>query len=133
MSKKMTDAGSLKTGKYIICNDEPCKIVNIEKSKAGKHGHAKVRVTAIGVFDGNKRSLVFPTTAQVEVPLIDKRNGQVISVTDKSVTVMDLESYETIEMLLPDDEELKNKIASGAQVEYWDMLGRKKITRVKSA
>ena len=131
MSKKMTDAGSLKVGKYMIVNDEPCKIVSIEKSKTGKHGHAKVRITAIGAFDGSKRSLVFPSDTSVEVPLIDKRSGQVISVGDRSVTVMDLESYETLEMALPDEAEFKSKVESGAQVEYWDMLGRKKITRVK--
>ncbi|MHA1755117.1 MAG: translation initiation factor IF-5A [Candidatus Odinarchaeia archaeon] len=132
MSKKMAEAGSLKTGKFILVNGEPCKIVNVEKSKAGKHGHAKVRVTAIGLFDGGKRSLVFPSTAQVEVPLIDKRSGQIISVSENNVMVMDLDSYETFEMPLPDEEELKNKLDSGVQVEFWDIVGRKKIVRVKS-
>jgi translation initiation factor 5A len=131
MSKKMTDAGSLKVGNYMICDDEPCKIVSIEKSKSGKHGHAKVRITAIGAFDGSKRSLVYPTTSQVDVPMIDKRSGQVISVAEKSLTVMDLESYATFEMAIPEDEEIKSKLANGVQVEYWDILGRKRINRVK--
>lgn len=132
MSHKIAEAGSLKEGKYVILDGEPCRIVSTEKSKTGKHGHAKVRLTAIGLFDGSKRSVVYPADTSVEVPVIDKRSGQVISVSDTSVTVMDLESYQTFEMALPEEEDLKGKLASGMQVEYWDIVGRKKITRAKN-
>ncbi len=133
MSHKMAEAGSLKEGKYVILDGEPCRIVSTEKSKTGKHGHAKVRITAIGLFDGSKRSVVYPADTSVEVPVIDKRNGQVISLTGNSVTVMDLETYQSFDLPIPEEEELKEKLAAGVQVEYWDIVGRKKITRVKSA
>ena len=52
---KPADLGSVKVGSYIIINDEPCRIVEYDKSKPGKHGSAKARVVAIGVFDGSLR------------------------------------------------------------------------------
>ena len=55
---KPVDAGSLRTGSYIIIDNEPCHIVEVTKSKPGKHGSAKARIVAIGVFDGVKRSIV---------------------------------------------------------------------------
>lgn len=129
--KKPESAGSLKTGSFIILDDEPCKIVSIDKSKAGKHGSAKVRIVALGIFDGKKRSYVGPVDAQVEVPIIDKKVGQIISVTPTSVQLMDLSTYEIFELSLPEEPELKDKLASGVEVEYWEIMGKKKIMRIK--
>jgi translation initiation factor 5A len=130
MSKPM-DVGSLRVGSYIIIDGEPCKIVNYSKSKPGKHGAAKARIVAIGVFDEAKKTIVKPVSAQVEVPIIDKKNGQVIALLPSAVQLMDLETYEMIEAPYPDDEELKNKLDSGIEVEYWQILGRTRISRKK--
>lgn len=70
---KPVDVGSLKVGTYVIIDDEPCRIVDLTHSKPGKHGSAKNRVVAVGVFDGAKRSFVKPVDAQAEVPLIEKK------------------------------------------------------------
>jgi translation initiation factor 5A len=125
------DVGSVKEGQHIIVDGEPCKVLEVEKSKPGKHGSAKARIVAVGIFDGVKRSLVSPVDARIEVPIIDKRSGQVISVSSDLVQLMDLETYETFEAPLPEDEELKNKLTSGVEVEYWKILGRVKLVRVK--
>lgn len=130
MSKPM-DLGELKVGSYIIINGEPCKIVNYTKSKPGKHGAAKARIVAIGVFDESKKTLVKPVSARVEVPLIEKKTGQVIALLPAAVQLMDLETYEMTEAPFPDDEKLKSKLASGVEVEYWQILGRTRITRTK--
>jgi translation initiation factor 5A len=130
MSKPM-DLGALKVGSYIIIDGEPCKIVNYSKSKPGKHGAAKARIVAIGVFDESKRTIVKPVSAQVDVPLIEKKTGQVIALLPSVVQLMDLETYEMTEAPLPEDEELKSKLASGVEVEYWQILGRTRITRTK--
>jgi translation initiation factor 5A len=130
MSKPM-ELGALKVGSYVIVDDAPCRIVNYTKSKPGKHGSAKARIVAIGVFDGAKRSFVKPVDAQVEVPLIEKRGGQVIALLPASVQVMDLETYEVFEAPFPEKEELKSKLASGVEVEYWRILGRIRIMRTK--
>jgi len=130
MSKPM-ELGALKVGSYVIVDNEPCRIVDYAKSKPGKHGSAKARIVAIGVFDGAKRSFVKPVDAQVEVPTIEKRGGQVIALLPASVQVMDLETYEVFEAPVP-EEEVKSKLASGVEIEYWRILGRIKIMRTKS-
>lgn len=125
------DVGSLKVGRYVIVDDEPCRIVDLTKSKPGKHGSTKARVVAIGVFDGTKRSFVKPVNAQVVVPIIEKRSGQVLAVLPSAVQVMDLETYQVFDTPFPEDESLKSSLASGVEVEYWRILGRTKITRTK--
>jgi translation initiation factor 5A len=125
------DLGSLKEGSYVMIDGEPCRIVEYDKSKPGKHGAAKARIVGIGVFDSVKRSLVSPVSTNVEVPLIEKKSGQIVSSSPQSVQLMDLETFETIDLPMPTDEEIRSKIASGAEVEYWQVLGRTKIVRVK--
>jgi translation initiation factor 5A len=128
---KPVDVGSLRIGQYIVVEDEPCRIVEYEKSKPGKHGSAKARIVAIGVLTGQKRNVISPVDGKLEVPMIDKKTGQVLSVQPDSVQIMDMESYETFETPPPDDEEVKSKLVSGVEVEYWEMLGKKKIVRTK--
>ncbi|HDD70383.1 MAG TPA: translation initiation factor IF-5A, partial [Candidatus Bathyarchaeota archaeon] len=108
-----------------------CRIVDITKSKPGKHGSAKARIVAIGIFDGVKRSIVKPVDASAEVPIIEKRSGQVFAINPSSVQIMDLETYEYLDAPFPEDEELKAKLTSGVEIEYWRILGKLKIVRVK--
>jgi translation initiation factor 5A len=125
------DLGSLKVGSYIVIDGEACRIVSYDHSKPGKHGSAKARVAAIGVFDGSKHSLVSPVSASVEVPLIDKRSGQIISMSGQTLQIMDLETYEVFETNSI-EEDLRDKVRQGGEVEYWKVLERIKIVRVKS-
>ena len=133
MSKKQQSAGSLKVNRYVLVKDEPCRIVSVDVSKSGKHGHAKVRIVCIGLFDGNKRSLTFPSHTNVEVPIIDKSTGIITSITPDSVQLMDNNTYETFELDLPTDEELKSKLVEGATAEYWTILNKKRIMNVKGS
>ena len=126
------DLGSLKVGSYIIIDNEPCRIVSYDHSKPGKHGSAKARVAAMGVFDGSKHSLVSPVSANVEVPLINKKNGQIISISGDTLQIMDLETFEVFETSAV-EEEIRNKIRQGGEVEYWQVLDRVKIVRVKGS
>jgi translation initiation factor 5A len=131
MSTKPVEIGSLKEGSFVIIDGIPCRVVSMDKSKTGKHGSAKGRVVAMGIFDGIKRNIVAPADQRVDVPIVEKRAAQVISVTPDSIQLMDLENYETFDVKSPKDEELKAKLANGAEVEYWDMLNEKHIMRVK--
>ena len=132
MSKKVVEVNTLKEGRYIMAGDEPCKILSIEHSKAGKHGHAKLRMLVVGLFDGSKRSLVYPVGTKVDVPMIDKKTGIVSAIMGNTLSVMDMETYNTMEMDMPQDEELKSKIKEGLQIEYWTIMDRIKIERVKA-
>ena len=125
------DLGSIKVGSYVMVDGEPCHIVDYSKSKPGKHGSAKARVVAIGVFDNMKHTFVKPVDSKVEVPLIEKRSGQVLALLPSAVQLMDLETYGVLEAPFPEDEELKAKLASGVEVEYWQILGKTKIMRAK--
>lgn len=125
------ELGSLKVGHSIVIDGEPCRIVELEKSKPGKHGAAKVRLVAIGIFDGVKRSMVGPADNRIEVPIIEKRAGQVVSIGD-TVSVMDKETLEVIDMPLPSDENVRAKIEAGCTVEYWKILERYMIVNVRS-
>jgi translation initiation factor 5A len=129
MSRPM-ELGALRVGSYIIIDGEPCRVMSYTKSKPGKHGSAKARIVAIGVFDEGKRTLVKPVNAQIEVPIIEKKAGQVIALLPTAVQVMDLETYEILEAPLP-EEEIRSKLASGIEVEYWRILGRTRIMRTK--
>lgn len=129
---KPVDVGSVKEGQHILIDNEPCKIVAYEKSKPGKHGSAKARIVAIGVFDNVKRSMVSPVDGRIEVPIIEKKSGQVISVNPSNIQLMDLETYEIFETATPSEEEIRNKLENGVELEYWRILGRTKIMRAKA-
>ncbi len=128
---KPADLGSIKEGGNIVIDGEPCRVVEVEKSKPGKHGSAKVRLVAIGIFDGVKRSLVGPADQRVEVPIIEKRTGQVVSIGE-TVSVMDKETLEIVEVPIPTDETLASKLEPGITVEYWKVLSRYLINQVRS-
>ncbi|NWF87656.1 translation initiation factor IF-5A [Candidatus Bathyarchaeota archaeon] len=128
---KPVDVGSLRVGGYMIVDGEPCRIVDITKSKPGKHGSAKARIVAIGVFDGVKRSIVKPVDSNAEVPIIDKRSGQVFAVNPTGIQVMDMETYEYLDAPYPEEEDLKAKLVPGVEIEYWKILDKIKIIRAK--
>ncbi len=128
MSKTVQEVRQLKVNRYIIIDDEPCKIVEMTTSKPGKHGEAKARMVAIGIFDGQKRSIVHPVRHKVKVPLIDKRNAQVISMQGDEVQLMDMENYSMFNVHIP--EEFEGELEPGQEIHYLEALGRKKITRV---
>ena len=131
MAVEHAELGELKEGSYIVIDGEPCRIVEISKAKTGKHGSAKVHVVAIGLFTGSRKTLVGPSDQRVEVPIIEKRTGQVIAVLGDKVQIMDKETFETFEADMPNDESIRSKLAAGAEVEYWTVLGRRLVVRVK--
>ncbi len=117
----------LKEGRYMLIDEEPCRILSIQTSKPGKHGEAKARIDAVGLFDGAKRSVVFPVKHKVQVPMIGKRQAQILSLTDTEVQLMDLENYETFS--LPLEAELKGTLSPGTEVQYLDAMGKRRISR----
>ncbi|WP_456365122.1 translation initiation factor IF-5A [Thermococcus sp.] len=131
--KTKVQVSKLKPGRYIIIDGEPCRIANITVSSPGKHGSAKARIEAVGVFDKKVRSMVKPTSAEVEVPIIDKRVGQIIAITPDTVQLMDMETYETFDIPIETgvEDEVKGQLTEGINVEYWETLGRIKIMRIR--
>lgn len=129
MAKEMTEVGKLREGRFVIIDDEPCRIVGFTTSAPGKHGHAKAKVDAIGLFDSQKRSLVRPTSAKIEVPIIERGSAQVLAIIANNTQLMDLSTYETFELPIP--MRLRGEVREGIEVEYIQALGRRKIERIK--
>ncbi|MGC8610437.1 MAG: translation initiation factor IF-5A [Thermoplasmata archaeon] len=127
MSWKDVEVRELREGSYILIDDEPCKIVEFTTSKPGKHGEAKARIVAIGLFDEQKRSVVYPVKHKVKMPIIDKKTGQILAIMGDVVQIMDTETYETFELPIP--EELKGQLQQGQQVQYWEVMGKRKIVK----
>lgn len=127
---KPVSIGTLQKGNYIIIDGVACKVNDTQTSRPGKHGHAKVRLTGIGLIDGKKRVLLSPGHDNVEVPIIDKRNAQVLSISGSTASVMDSESYETFDLNIPED--LKDQIVDGCTVLYWVILSDKVMKQVKT-
>jgi translation initiation factor 5A len=103
MSREQTEVRELQEGNYVMINDVPTKITAYSTSKPGKHGSAKARVEGTGVFDAQKRNFTQPVDAKIWVPIVNRKQGQVLSTSDGEMQVMDLDSYETFTMRIPDD------------------------------
>jgi len=127
--KEMAEVRELKVGRYVLIDEEPCKIMSISTSKPGKHGESKARIDAVGIFDEQKRSVVHPVKHKVGIPIIDKRSAQILALMGSDVVqLMDLETYETFDMPIPED--LKDQLQPGKEILYLQAMGKRKITRV---
>ena len=129
MVTKIQSVGSLQKGSYVILEGAACRVADMQISRPGKHGHAKVRLTAVGLIDEKKRVIVMPGHDQIDTPIIDKRNAQVLSVSGDAANIMDMETYETFDLKVP--ENLKSEVAEGKKVSYWTIMGNKVMKQVK--
>ena len=125
--KQQVEVKELKEGKYVLIDEEPCVIKSISKSKPGKHGSAKARVDAIGIFDNQKRSIVGPVSDKIYVPLVERKNAQVITITGDVAQLMDMADYSTFELPIP--EEYKERVKEGEEISYLTAMGKMKVDR----
>jgi translation initiation factor 5A len=125
MAKEQKQVRELQEGSYVMMEDSPCKINAYSTAKPGKHGSAKARIEGKGVFDNKKRSLSQPVDAKVWVPIIERKGGQVLSVSGDEMQVMDLDSYETFTMRIPDG----ISASSDDEIEFLEYEGQRKIVR----
>ena len=128
MVLKIIDATEAKVGTNILVDGIPCIVKSIDVSKTGKHGHAKCRIEAIGLINDDKKIVVMPGHEKVDVPIVEKKSGQILSITGKVVNLMDGESYETLDLALPED--LKDILKEGDQVIYW-VIGTQRVIKQK--
>ncbi len=123
------EISKLKEGRYIVIDGVACVIKSMQRSAPGKHGHAKYRVEAISLIGKSKKQIVISGHDKVQVPIIDKNDAQVLSISGDTAQVMDSESYETFNLEIP--EELKGQVNEGDTIIYWDILGQKVMKQVK--
>jgi len=130
MSEKVfLSAKELKVGKYVLVDEVPCRVVSSEHSKTGKHGSGKVRVTAIGIFEGQKKVFLAPGDGEVEVPIIDRNTVQIMAVNGNNAQVMDSKTYEVYDIEIPP--ELISEAAAGKEADVLEAMGKRKIERIR--
>ena len=127
---KRKSIGGMQVGNYVVIDGAACTVSSIQISRPGKHGHAKVRLEGVGLIDGRKRQVLAPGSDDIDVPIIEKKNAQVLSVTENHANVMDSETYETFDLEIP--EELKAEVLEGVTVVYWNILSDKVLKQVKT-
>jgi len=130
MDVKNEEVSSLKAGRYIMMDGRPCEIVGMDWSAPGKHGHAKYRVTGIDILTGNKKMGVYTSHDKVEVPIIEKKTAQILSVAEDKAQAMDMQTYETFEVIVPP--EFKGQVKPDSEVTFWEILDQKVIKQVKN-
>lgn len=121
---------TLQKGNYVIIDGVASIVSDTSTSRPGKHGHAKVRLVAIGMIDGKKRELVMPGHDNIDVPIIEKKIAQVLSINNNVANVMDAETFETFDLPIP--EELQGQVVEGSNILYWIILHDKVMKQVKA-
>jgi translation initiation factor 5A len=129
LEKTIAVIKDLRKGSFIIIDDVPCRVDYVSVTKSGKHGAAKARVDAIGLLDGRRKSLVKPADENVDVPIILKKKAQVLAISGNKVQLMDTSDYSMMELEIP--EELKEKLNSGEEVNYYELAGIKTLKALK--
>lgn len=127
MVLKIINATEARPGTSIMIDGEPYTIKKMDVSKTGKHGHSKVRIEATGIINNQKKVFVVPGHDRFDIPMVEKKKGQVLSVGDGNVSIMDVESFETIDVPCPED--VIKDIQAGDTIEYWDIEGSKIVKR----
>lgn len=128
MVAKVIDATEMRVGTYLLLDNVAHQVKKMDISKTGKHGHAKVRFEAVSAFTGKKKVMVIPGHDKFEVPMITKHEAQVLSIHENTVSLMDNETFENLDLDIP--EELQGQVLEGASVEYWDIEGEKLLKKV---
>lgn len=130
MGREAVEVGELSSGSYVIVNEEPCVVTKKSSSTPKSNGDDdKEKVYVEGIFDGQKRTFVKEVDDEVEVPLIEKSDAEVLALLGNSAQLMDLSSYETFELSIP--LQLRGDLEEGDEIEYIQAMGRKKIERKK--
>jgi translation initiation factor 5A len=123
--KEQTEIGKIKEGRYVVIDDEPCRVLGIATSKPGKHGAAKARIDAVGIFDGVKRSIVSPVSAKAYIPVVERKSGQVISIAGNTAQLMDMKDFTNFEIPIPEDR--KSIVEIGKEIVYIESMGKRKF------
>ena len=130
--KKLSHAGALKKGSYVLIDGNACVVKDTQTSRPGKHGHAKVRVKAQDLLTGSTKEIVKPGHDNVEVPIIKKKDGQILSINGDDMEIMDMETFEQMgaDRKLADDE-VKDSLEAGQTVVFWVVTGKVVVKQIK--
>eukprot|EP00178_Gracilaria_changii_P009604 TRINITY_DN27996_c0_g2_i1.p1 TRINITY_DN27996_c0_g2~~TRINITY_DN27996_c0_g2_i1.p1 ORF type:complete len:161 (+),score=35.89 TRINITY_DN27996_c0_g2_i1:137-619(+) len=96
---------ALRKNGYVMIKGRPCKVVEMSTSKTGKHGHAKVHLVALDIFNGKKLEDLCPSTHNIDVPRVTRTDYQLNDIDeDGYVTLMDDKGDQREDLKLPEGE-----------------------------
>ena len=127
---------ALRKGGYVMIKARPCKIVEMSTSKTGKHGHAKVHMVALDIFTGKKAEDICPSTHNMNVPNVTRKDYQLTNIDEGFCDLMDDEGETKSDLQVPDDDvgkEVRDKFAKDENflVTVLKACGEEKIVGVK--
>jgi len=129
----------LRKNGFVVIKGFPCKIVEMSTSKTGKHGHAKVHLVGIDIFNGKKYEDLCPSTHNMDVPVVTRTEYTVLDLTDDGFcSLLNSDGTTKDDLKLPEGElgaQLKTEFDSGKElvVTVIGALGSEAITAFKEA
>lgn len=101
---------ALRKNGFVVIKGRPCKIVDMSTSKTGKHGHAKVHLTALDIFTGKKLEDLCPSTHNMDVPNVTRREYQLLDISDDGYLSLMSDDGDTKDDVKVPDGEVGEKI-----------------------
>lgn len=129
MTKTTATIKDLRPNGYVLIDDVPCKVEKVQISSSGKHGASKARLDAIGIFDDRRKSIVKPADETVDVPILERKKGQVVAIIGNKAQIMDLTDFSVLELDIPEDR--KDQVKQGEEIEYFEIMGVKTLKQLK--
>jgi len=111
---------SLRKNGYVVMKGRPCKIVEMSTSKTGKHGHAKVHMVGIDLYNAKKYEDICPSTHNMDVPFVKRVDFQLVDISqDNFLSLMDEGGDVREDVKIPDNDlgtEIRQKFEDGEDV-----------------
>ena len=101
---------TLKVGKHALINGHPCKVIEINRSEPGKHGHAQYNVYGRDLRTSKKQNELFKHHDHLIPVQVERHTSMGVDLDDKNLIVINDNMEERVDLLLP--EELKEKYTS---------------------
>jgi translation initiation factor 5A len=111
---------ALRKNGFVVIKGRPCKIVDMSTSKTGKHGHAKVHLVAIDIFTAKKYEDLSPSTHNMDVPNVSRREFQLLDISDDGFLSLMNDDGDTKDDVRMPDGEVGEKINKLFKVEEKD-------------
>lgn len=96
-----TQASALKIGGYMCINDRPCRIIDKNTSKTGKHGGAKIHFVTTDIFTDNKYEYLEMSTKNIDAPNVSKEEYQLVDIDKDIVSYLDHSGQLMNDLFLP--------------------------------
>jgi len=111
---------ALRKNGFVMIKGRPTKIVEMSTSKTGKHGHAKVHLVALDIFTQKKYEDICPSTHNMDVPNVKRRDFQLLDVSDDGyLSLMDDGGNTRDDLKIPDGDlgdEIRSSVEDGRDI-----------------